>query len=143
MSQSALKSKRIVLIHWKQQDRVEVFSNLKLFCISYPEFNYNTLNNYLSKDKTAYDSDIIRVERKEIISKPTLKNTAIVVSRNIAPVARRVEMKKADDSLRDLKYWLSQSPNKRAEAITFLVSQMLEKDQRMDKTIINKIRPAR
>lgn len=140
MSQAEVKTKRVVLVHWKQQNRMEVYSNLKLFCLSYPSFNYNTLNNYLSKDKKAYDNELVRVERMAIISKAKSNQNNLTGSRKIVPVVRRIEMKKADDNLNDLKYWLSQSPNKRAEAVTFLVSQMLEKDQRMDKTIVNKIR---
>lgn len=141
MREAILKNKRIVLIHWKEQNQVEVFSNLRNFCISYPQYNYNTLNNYLSKDKIAYENDTIRVERKEIIAKPKSNPAAHISARNIAPVVRRVQMKKADDSVRDLQYWLTQPVNKRAEAVTFLISQMLKKGQRMDKTIVNRIRP--
>jgi len=141
MSEAVLKGKRVVLICWKKQNQVEVFSNLKNFCLSYPQYNYNTLNNYLSKDKIAFENDLVRVERKEIIAKPKSNLMSSAGTRNIAPVVRKVSMKKADDSVRDLRYWLSQPVNKRAEAVTFLVSQMLKKGQRMDKTAINKIRP--
>lgn len=127
--------KRIVLVHWKKQSEVEVFSNLKNFCLSYPQYSYNTLNNYLSKGKTAYDNDTIRVERKEIIAKPI-----VLTARAIAPVLRRVQMKEAEDQVHDWEYWRSQPVAKRAEAVTFLVSQMLEKGQRMDKTIVNKLK---
>ncbi|HVI47052.1 MAG TPA: hypothetical protein VM802_19400 [Chitinophaga sp.] len=137
MKQQTPRNKRVVLVHWKQQVQVEVFSNLKNFCLSYPQYNYNTLNNYLSKGKTAYDNDQIRVERKEIIAKPkSIQQT----SRAIVPVLRRVQMKNAEEEMRDWQYWLSQPVIKRAEAVTFLVGQMLEKGQRMDKTMIKKIK---
>lgn len=40
----------------------------------------------------------------------------------------------------NLEYWLSQPVKKRAEAITFLVLQMLEEGQRMDKTFVNRVK---
>lgn len=140
MSKAISKSKRIVLVHWKKQSNVEVFSNLKYFCLSYPQFNYNTLNNYLSKEKIAYENDIVRVERKDIIAKPKSASTPVVNTRSIVPVLRRVHMKEAEDDVRDWQYWLSQPVIKRAEAVTFLVSQMLKKGQRMDKSIVNRIK---
>jgi hypothetical protein len=30
------------------------------FCLSYPQYNYNTLNNYLSKEKVPYENEGIR-----------------------------------------------------------------------------------
>lgn len=137
MKQQMPKNKRIVLVHWKKQQEIEIFSNLKNFCLSYPQYNYNTLNNYLSKDKIAYDNDLLRVERKDIIAKP---KPVVQTSRAIAPVLRRVQMKDAKDEMWDWQYWLSQPVVKRAEAVTFLVGQMLEKGQRMDKNMVKKIR---
>ncbi|WP_142687434.1 hypothetical protein [Chitinophaga polysaccharea] len=130
-------NKRIVLVHWKEHQQVEVFSNLKNFCLSYPQYNYNTLNNYLSKEKIPYDNDSVRVERKDILTKPKPPASAL---RAIVPVIRRVKMKESDDRVRDLEYWLSQPETKRVEAVTFLVNQMLKKGQRMDKTVVNKIK---
>lgn len=135
MKRQIPKSKRIVLVHWKKQKEVEVFSNLKNFCLSYPQYNYNTLSNYLSKGKIAYDNDLVRVERKDIIAKA---KPSVATARAIVPVLRRVKMKDAEDEVRDLQYWRSQPVVKRAEAVTFLVNQMLKKRQRMDKSIVNK-----
>jgi hypothetical protein len=140
MQIDSLRKKRIVLVHWKKQQHTEVFSNLKIFCLNYPQYSYNTLNNYLGKEKTAYDNETVRVERKEIISKP---KADVATSRSIAPVLRKVQMKQAEDQVHDWQYWISQSVVKRAEAVTFLVSQMLKKGQRMDKTIVNKIKTDR
>ncbi|SDZ90654.1 hypothetical protein SAMN05192529_1041 [Arachidicoccus rhizosphaerae] len=137
MQTDSLSKKRIVLVHWKKQQHTEVFSNLRNFCLSYPEYSYNTLNNYLGKEKTAYDNETVRVERKEIITKPKVD---VAASRAIAPVLRRVKMKQAEDQMHDWHYWISQPVIKRAEAVTFLVNQMLKKGQRMDKTIVNKIK---
>jgi hypothetical protein len=141
MPTSLSKSKRIVLVHLKQQNDVEIFSNLRYFCLSYPQYNYNTLNNYLSKGKIAYENEIVRVERKDIIAKPKPVLVSVAHERTIVPVLRRVQMKEAKDDVRDWRYWLSQPVIKRAEAVTFLVSQMLKKGQRMDKTIVNRISP--
>lgn len=141
MSETVLSNKRVVLVCWKKQNDIEVFSNLKYFCLSYPQYNYNTLNNYLSKEKIAYENETVRVERKVIIAKPKPAPPIVEVARTIIPIRRRVEMKKANDSIHDWQYWLGQPAIKRAEAVTFLVSQVLTKGQRMDKTLINKIRP--
>ncbi|WEK18867.1 MAG: hypothetical protein P0Y49_19000 [Candidatus Pedobacter colombiensis] len=132
------KARRVVVIYWRKQHEIEVFSNLKNFCLSYPQYNYNTLSNYLSKDKTAYENNDVRVERKEIISKP---KESSVVNRKIAPLIRKVRMKEANDSERDLNYWLSRPASERVGAVSFLVRQMLKKGERMDKTIVKKIRP--
>lgn len=63
-------SRRVVIVYWKnrQKDNFEVFSNLKIFCQSYPAYNYNTLNNYLSKNKIAYDTEAVHIERRAIIT---------------------------------------------------------------------------
>lgn len=139
MRENEPKNKRIVLVHWKKQNETEVFSNLKNFCLSYPKYNYNTLNNYLGKSRIPYENEAIRIERKEILASPKPVPLA-PNARVIIPVARRVHMKEANDDTRDLNYWLAQPVIKRAEAVTFLVSQMLKKGQRMDKSVVNKIK---
>src|ERR1700743_1729575 len=122
MDYNAPKEKRIVLIYWKMEKTVEVFSNLKNFCLSYPRYNYNTLNNYLSKEKIAFENEDVRVERKSIISKPKpIAPTG--TARSIAAVSRKGFMRDADDDKRDLEYCLSQPVQKRAKATTFLISQ--------------------
>jgi hypothetical protein len=47
------------LVYWKNhtENPIEVFSSLKNFCLSYLEYNYNTLSNYLSKAKVPYETD--------------------------------------------------------------------------------------
>lgn len=56
----------------------------------------------------------------------------------VVPVVRKVAMKDACDTARDWEYWLSQSPSKRLEAVTFIITQSLEKNARMDKTVVSK-----
>ena len=128
--------KRVILMHWKTRPDclVEVFSNLKLLCQSYPQYNYNTLNNYLSKAKTAYENDTIKVERLPIFSRPLLIAT---VSRSIIPVVTKQPLKALDEKKQDLEYWLSRPPKERLAAVTFIISQSLKKGQRMDKTIVH------
>lgn len=50
----------------------------------------------------------------------------IVVSLGV-PVARKVAMTKAHDSINDWMYWLNQSPSERLETVTFIISQSLGK----------------
>ncbi|WP_207422833.1 hypothetical protein [Desertivirga brevis] len=136
----ANSEKRVVVVIWKNKQETEVFSNLKNFCLSYPQYNYNTLSNYLSKEKIAYENDFVKVERKVIVSKVKPQSQVVKV-RAIAPVVRKVALKDANDDENDLRYWLSRPVQERAAATTFLVMQMLKKGQRMDKTVVNKIKP--
>ncbi len=133
MRASIVNEKRVIVVFWKKRtdSPFEVFSNLKNFCLSYMQFNYNTLSNYLSKAKRPYENEDVRIERKSIIAKPKPISTKV---RAIAPVLRQVQMKNADDEQYDLEYWLSRPVKERAAAVTFIISQSLAKGQRMDKT---------
>ena len=64
--------RRVVLVHWKQNrlKPFEVYSNLRNFSLAHPEYSYDTLNNYLSKKKLPFENEVVRVERKHIISTP-------------------------------------------------------------------------
>ena len=130
--------KRVVVIDWKNknENQLEVFSNLKNLCIRYPQYNYNTLNNYLSKNKIAYENSEVRIERKIVNPQPV--PDVGKPNRKIVPVLRKVKLKDADESQKDLEYWLQQSVSKRAEAVTFIISQSLSPGQRMDKTKVSK-----
>ncbi|MEO8174130.1 MAG: hypothetical protein ABI581_13645 [Sediminibacterium sp.] len=68
---NSLAGRRVVLVHWKNTSAYpfEVYSNLKNFCLSHPEFRYDTVNNYLSKKKLPYETEMIRIERKPVITK--------------------------------------------------------------------------
>lgn len=127
--------KRIILIHWKKKPDcpVEVFSNLKLQCQSYPQYNYNTLNNYLSKAKIAYENDTIKVERLPVFSRPL----TYPVSRLMLPVVTKQPLKSLDEKMQDLEYWLSRPAKERLSALTFIISQHLEKGQQMDRTFVS------
>ena len=140
MNTNKRAEKRVVLVHWKSRPGcpVEVFSNLKLLCQSYPQYNYNTLNNYLSKAKTAYENDSIKVERLPIFSRPLL---IAPVSRSIVSVVVRQSLKTLDEKKQDLEYWLSRPAKERLAAVTFIVSQSLKKGQRMDKTMVHVKKP--
>jgi hypothetical protein len=70
-------NKRVVVVHWKRfaGTDIDVFSSLKNFCNSYPEFNYHTLNNYLSKKKIPFENDEIKIVRQPLltsVSRPDL-----------------------------------------------------------------------
>jgi hypothetical protein len=44
-----------------------VFSSLKNFCASHPDFSYHTLNNYLSKKKVPFETGEIKIERLPVM----------------------------------------------------------------------------
>jgi hypothetical protein len=130
---TSASNKRVILIYWKNkpENQFEIFSNLKNFCLSYKEYNYNTISNYLSKDKIAYDNKDIRIERKNVILKPKEANK--VFERKIVPVMRKVLLSEANDRVYDLDYWLSKPIKDRAAAVTHIISQSLTAGQRIDK----------
>lgn len=73
---SNLDLRRVVIVHWKKDNDnpFEVYSNLKNFSLANPRYSYDTLNNYLSKKKLPFETDDVRVERKQIITKPGQTN---------------------------------------------------------------------
>jgi hypothetical protein len=126
--------KRVVVATWKNRRKnvVEIFSNLKILCDTYPGYSYNTLNNYLSKAKKAYESNAVRIER-------VLVQTAPLLRREMAMVATRVPMRTHDEGAADKAYWLSRPPAERLEAVTRLSSMLKKrKNERMDKTHVVK-----
>ena len=86
------------LVHWKNkpENPYEVFSSLKKFCLSYHDYNYNTLNNYLSNAKIPYNNQDIFIEQKNIILKPK-PGLLPMQKRNIVPAVRKVLLHKAAD----------------------------------------------
>lgn len=134
-----IPKKRVVVVHWKNkpEDPFEVFSSLKNFCMSYDEYNYNTLSNYLSKGKIAYDNQQIRIERKLVILKPKTNPVSAVI-RSIVPVVRKALLHEADDAKKDMNFWLSKSPLDRVSAVTELISYSMKRNKRLDKTKIVK-----
>lgn len=109
---------------------------MKSFCLSYTEYNYNTMSNYLSKRKIAYHKEHIHIERKNVLLKPKSDNELRI--RRIAPVVRKLHLKKANDAIRDLDYWLAQPASERIATVTFLISQSLKTGQRINKRRIVK-----
>jgi hypothetical protein len=67
--------RRVIIAVWKNRGErsIEVFSNLKVFCESYPSFSYNTLNNYLGKAKVPFENDQLVLFRKEVFTKPIIR----------------------------------------------------------------------
>lgn len=120
--------KRVVVLNWKAkpENPIEIFSNLKILCQSYPAYNYNTLNNYLSKNKMPYENRDVRIERKIVTTKP-------VKSRQIIMVAGRVNKAGHNEQKQNLEYWLSRPVEERLDAVTRLRSQVLKKSERMNR----------
>lgn len=59
---------RVVLFTNKQTGEVECFSSLKPFYEKYSQFEAHSYNidNYLSRKKTAFETDEIKVQRLEV-----------------------------------------------------------------------------
>lgn len=119
--------RRVVVIHWKSrlENPIEVFSNLKILCESHPDYNYNTLNNYLSKSKMPYENDEVRIERKIV-------QTEAAKRRQMVMVAHRVKTGH-DEEKQNMSYWLSRPLAERLEAVTRLRAQVLKKNERMNR----------
>ena len=134
-----IQKKRVIVVHWKNkpENPFEIFSSLKNFCLSYRDYNYNTMSNYLSKEKIAYDNPEIRIERKNVILKPKTNATRIK-KRSIVPVIRKIKLREADDVKQDLDFWLSKTPLERVTAVTGIISHSLKRHQSIDKTNIVK-----
>ena len=139
MKELSNNKKRVVLVWWKddRDTAFEIFSNLKNFCLSYPDYNYNTLSNYLSKLRIPYNKPDIRVERMDIILKPKY-NEMVGWNREIVPVVRKVKINSANDEKRDIKYWMTKTPKERVAAVTFLNSQLFPSMTKMNKTKVVK-----
>ncbi len=133
-------SRRIILVYWKnkQNNPFEVFSNLKNFCASYPQYNYNTLNNYLSKEKKPFENEVVRVERKPVLTTAKQESASEKRLFRMAPVVRKGRLSDIDEAAEDLAYWQSKSPKDRIAAVTFIISQSLEPGARLDKTALVK-----
>jgi hypothetical protein len=114
---------------------VEVYSSLKYFCLAHPEFSYNTLTNYLSKSKIAFENDEVRVERKRVNES---YHEALVPGRKMAMVANRARLHEHDEEKQNLEYWIIHTPSERLAAVTRLISATLPPGTRMDKTHIIK-----
>lgn len=134
MRLSHTRRRRVVAIFWKNdpQRPIEIFSNLKILTGAYPQYNYNTLNNYLSKGKTAYENEEVRVERLVVIDKGKQTKRKIP-GRDMVMVVRKGNMKDFTES-DDVEFWLQQPPEDRIAAVTRLRQAYIEPGQRMDKT---------
>ena len=134
-----IQKKRVVLIHWKNnaENPYEVFSSLKNFCQSYPQYNYNTVSNYLSKEKIPYDNHEIHIVRKSVFLKPKARFVP-TEKRSILPVVRKVSLLNENEGEYNLAYWLTKTPKERLKAVTEIVSQSLKKTKSMDKSKIVK-----
>ena len=134
-----IQKKRVVLVHWKNkpENPYEVFSSLKNFCLSYHGYNYNTLNNYLSKGKIPFDNQDIHIERMNVVLKPKPELRPAQM-RTIVPVVRKVILHQADDEKNDLAFWLSKTPLDRLSALSGIVSTTMSKSKKLNRSIIAK-----
>lgn len=129
--------KRVIVAFWKNRNTysIEVFSNLKIFCASYPRFSYNTLNNYLGKAKAPFENDELLLSRQEMVTKPILKNV-----RSIQPVVNRYIQAEHHEEEQNLDFWLASEPESRIYAVTKLVTEGIDKEIKVDKGKIQKLK---
>ena len=134
-----IQKKRVVLIYWKNnpENPFEVFSSLKNFCQSYPQYNYNTVSNYLSKEKIPYDNLEIHIVRKNVFLKPKAPLLP-PEKRGIFPVVRKILLEKANEGENNIAFWLTKTPKERLSAVTEIISHSLKKSKRIDKSKIVK-----
>ena len=57
---------RVILFTNKQTGEVECFSSLKPFSEKYPQVHSDNIGNYLSRKKTAFENDEIKVQRLDV-----------------------------------------------------------------------------
>ena len=131
-------ARRVVLVQWKKKEEnaFEVFSNLLLFCQSYPQYSYHTLNNYISKARTIYENDMVRIERKELLTRPLPRppeKSAFQMER----VVRRASVHGYNEKAEDLAYWLSKPAAERLAAVTFISQGASGWKKKMDRTFFN------
>ncbi|MBO9634961.1 MAG: hypothetical protein J7578_17760 [Chitinophagaceae bacterium] len=136
MAKTENTGRRVILAYWKfrDKDNFEVFSNLKHFTASYPQYSYNTLNNYLSKGKKPFENEVLRIERMAVHNKPIRQTSHF----RVVPVVQKRQLHSFDESKEDLKYWLTRSVKERAYAVAFIVNQSLQPGSKLDKSVVSK-----
>jgi hypothetical protein len=62
--------KRVVVVHWKRFAGIEidVFNSLRGFCDSYPNFDYRTINTYLTEKNIPFENDEVKIEILPLIN---------------------------------------------------------------------------
>ena len=56
------------------------------------------------------------------------------MERKIAMVATQVNLEQTTQSIEDIKYWLSKTPQECIAAVTFLINQNLKPGEKMDRS---------
>jgi hypothetical protein len=135
-SASNSAKRRVILAYWKKRDgdNFEVFSNLRHFVASYPQYSYNTINNYLSKGKKPFENSELRLERTPVHNAPIFKRHVF----RMVPVIRKKKLHSTNESKENLSYWLTRPVQERAAAIAFIVSQSLKPGIKLDRSVISK-----
>lgn len=58
----------VIVATWQETGNVEVFSSLRRFLERNPTFNEYTINNYLSRKKVPYKTEVLHLQRLPFIS---------------------------------------------------------------------------
>lgn len=72
--------KSVIVALWHESGLVEVFSSLKGFLEYNPQYNINTLNNYISRKKIPYKTDELTLVRTKFIKRLTIEERGRVKS---------------------------------------------------------------
>jgi len=58
----------------------------------------------------------------------------------LAPTVTKGLLHETDEAQEDLQYWLTRSAQERLAAVTFLVSQSIRNGERIDKSVVKKMK---
>jgi len=61
------KRRFIVMVTTKATGEAVPYHNLKSFTNANPQYSYNTLSNYLSRQDAPFNDDVLTIERKEVV----------------------------------------------------------------------------
>jgi hypothetical protein len=134
MISKAPAAPRVILTWWKERtdQPFVVYSNLRNFCKHYPEYNYNTLNNHLSKKKQPFENESVRIERIAVIGNAEVKLGSPEF--RMQKVVRKVKMSDIDEDEERRAYWMSRPAVERIRAVSFL-SGHLRGNQKVEKVV--------
>jgi hypothetical protein len=133
--------RRVILVNWKNriENSFEIFSNLQVFCQSYPGYGYNTLIYYLTPNDRVFEDEKVRIERIALICEPLHHPSGECENQNgLFTSTFEIWNLKRDD----IDFWLTRSPEERLFAAEFFSLGQMEPINKigltMDKTIIKK-----
>ena len=131
-------TKRVVLVYWKKIDKAAfaVYSNLQNFCRLYPEYSYNTINNYLSKKGVPFEDEKVWIERLQVIDNKTYLQPQMV-HEGIQRVVQIRQQNAYDEDSERVMYWMSRPAWQRLAEVA-RVSGHTSNHSRLDRRFVRK-----